>query len=147
MGFFFISSLVLLNKLCSVSLCNHSDIQIHVPVDQEKCQNLSVMLYILYLILFCPSVPPSPLVVHWKLHLPPKNTSSVYLYSSFVRSPTCLHATFLCSTFSYIHIFPIYSFSAEHDASSSSYFLDFYFTCNSAKIRTLKGTIFWHISC
>lgn len=104
-GFFKISSLVVLNKLCSVSVYDNSGIQIHVPIGQEKCWNLSVM-YILYLILLCPSVSPYPLIIHWKLHLPPKNTSSVYLCSSFFMSSTSLHAAFICSTFSCVHIFP-----------------------------------------
>lgn len=104
--FFFFNFIIGAAKLCFVSMYNHSDVQIYVPVDQDKHLKLSVMLYILHLILFCPSVPPSSLVTRWKLDLPPKNTFSVYLCSSCFRLSTYLHATFLCSTFLYVHIFP-----------------------------------------
>lgn len=59
---FFLNFIIGAAKLCSVPVYNHSDVQMYVPVDQDKHLNLSVMLYILHL--FCPSVPPSSLVAH-----------------------------------------------------------------------------------
>lgn len=139
-GGFFLNFIIGAAKLCSVSMYNHSDVQTYVPVDQDKHLNLSVMLYILHLILFCPSVPPSSLVTHWKLHLPTKNTFSVNLCSSFFRLSTYLCATFLCSTFLYVHIFPSALFLLNMMLHLSHNFLTS--TYNSAKIRTLRWTIF-----